>query len=1106
MHDVVSTPSVLHPEDFSSAAAYAAAVKALTDPAAHHDDAAMAKEHAALFALVPRAEATHVAIRNGSWFDPATWSGGQIPGADAKVLIPEAISVNYDGVSDASLFTVRVDGKLLFAPDHDTRMVVDTLVVAKSGLLQIGTTDHPIQDGVTANIVIADNGPIDVNWDPLLLSRGVISHGSTDIHGQEKTSFLKLAMDPLAGSTLLYFDEDAAQNGWHVGDKIVVTGTHIAPQMVNGDWLDISSQDEVRTIKAIYGSTIALDKPLTYDHDSPRADLKAYVADYTRNVVIETQNADDIPVSQRGHVMFMHSPSVDVEYAEFFELGRTDKSTRAVDAATATDVSSDTNVKGRYALHLHETGVDPTSPETIVKGNAVWGSPGWGIVQHASSADIESNATFNTFGAAYVAETGDETGVWHNNIAIQAHGIGAGGDKNADDVAAFDLARSGIGYYFQGRLIKTTDNVAAGVNEGFVYMVRGTSASISADNLDQPEILHGLTSSDVAAAPIQNFSNNEVLAAAYGFIVVKADPAQNHDVRSVIDGFKAWETDIGIHLEYTSHYTFLDTDLTGPDIGRDFEPKGHAGIELGNNTIDIVFNRSKIANYRDGAILDKALVGDPALLITPADFNYVFIDLETHDIKNNAIRNFDPSIDKLLTSSQLGSMPATLQMDWGGDIPVWSFDWPDGRSVVLNGVKHDNIGTVAYRIGNEVFNIGIDQMAGLLAHQGYYTTDDGRKIVVLEEYFSDRATGEISKASIPIQIANDVPLLQSQWYMLDGDAKWLGRIDLHSAAPIATADAASIAQATSVVIDVLSNDTDPNGLTMTVDGITQPAHGTVKQNSDGTLTYTPNSDFVGVDHFKYWVTDHNAKFDDGTVTVNVGSGDGLPGENPPGNTPPAGGPPNGGPVDEGSPSTIPEQNNGTPPVHIPPVVAVPHPPVTPSDPPPVVGAECRSVETPAWMGWGYGHVHLGLQEYSHRFDDARSNLAEAIFKASVNALQYLSSHDRTFNPLSAPAVMYEDFGGAPEFSPRSGVAGDHLGLMAAPLATRDSLSHAIVSTNVQGEDRWNPGDIPGFEPADSLFVFRDIGELSFDPAHHPEGSPLPNMQHQSLVSSGFIFT
>lgn len=113
------------------------------------------------------------------------------------MLIPEAISVDYDGVGAASVFTVRVDGKLLFASDRDTRLEVDTLVIDKTGVLQIGTHDHPVEDGVTANIVIANNGAIDVAWDPMLLSRGVISHGNVEIHGQEKEAFLKLAVDPM---------------------------------------------------------------------------------------------------------------------------------------------------------------------------------------------------------------------------------------------------------------------------------------------------------------------------------------------------------------------------------------------------------------------------------------------------------------------------------------------------------------------------------------------------------------------------------------------------------------------------------------------------------------------------------------------------------------------------------------------------------------------------------------------------------------------------------------------------------------------------------------------------------------------------------------------
>jgi hypothetical protein len=656
-----------------------------------------------------------------------------------------------------------------------------------------------------------------------------------------------------------------------------VTGTHVGPQLVQGQgWIDIGSQDEVRAIKAIYGSTIVLDQPLIYNHDSPRADLKAYVADYTRNVAIETQNASEVPTSQRGHVMFMHSPSVDVEYAEFYELGRTDKSTRAIDAAATNDIASDTNVKGRYALHLHETGVTPSSPETIVKGNAIWGSPGWGIVQHASSADIENNATFNTFGAAYVAETGDETGLWHNNIAIQAHGVGAGPsvDKDQLDVAAFDLARSGIGFYFQGRMVDVTDNVAAGVNEGFVYMVRGSPAAIDANNLAQPEILHGLPSSDISEAPIQNFTNNEVLSAAFGFIVVKANPAQGHDVRSVIDGFKAWETDFGIHLEYTAHYTFLNADLVGPDLGR-VAPKGTSGIQLGTNTFDIVVNRANIVNYQDGIVLSKSLTNDS---ISPSDLNYVIIDLKTQDIQNSAIKNFDPLLDKQLTSGQLLSGPSSLKMSWS-QIPVWDFSYPEGRSVKLVGVKTDSIGPIKYANGSETLNIGVEQMAGLLSHQGYYTTDDGRKIVLLEEYFSDRATGEIFKTSIPIQIADNVPLLKTKWW-LENDAVPLGRIDLNAPGPVVGADAASTTSGTSIVIDVLHNDVDTNNLAMKVDGTTQPVHGKVTENADGTLTYKPDSDFVGVEAFKYWVTDQNGKFDDGIVTITVTAKTGNEGTTP----------------------------------------------------------------------------------------------------------------------------------------------------------------------------------------------------------------------------------
>ena len=88
-------------------------------------------------------------------------------------------------------------------------------------------------------------------------------------------------------------------------------------------------------------------------------------------------------------------------------------------------------------------------------------------------------------------------------------------------------------------------------------------------------------------------------------------------------------------------------------------------------------------------------------------------------------------------------------------------------------------------------------------------------------------------------------------------------------------------QGQSVTINVLANDFDPNGLKMYVDGVTQTIQGTVKDNGDGTLTYTPEADFVGSETFKCWVTDHNGKFTQQYVTVTVNADPGSNGNQAP---------------------------------------------------------------------------------------------------------------------------------------------------------------------------------------------------------------------------------
>lgn len=73
---------------------------------------------------------------------------------------------------------------------------------------------------------------------------------------------------------------------------------------------------------------------------------------------------------------------------------------------------------------------------------------------------------------------------------------------------------------------------------------------------------------------------------------------------------------------------------------------------------------------------------------------------------------------------------------------------------------------------------------------------------------------------------------------------------------------------TGFVIDVLANDLDADGDALTVISATAQS-GSVTINSDGTLTYVPDSDFVGEDRIIYRISDSDGATDIGRVTVNV---------------------------------------------------------------------------------------------------------------------------------------------------------------------------------------------------------------------------------------------
>jgi VCBS repeat-containing protein len=88
-------------------------------------------------------------------------------------------------------------------------------------------------------------------------------------------------------------------------------------------------------------------------------------------------------------------------------------------------------------------------------------------------------------------------------------------------------------------------------------------------------------------------------------------------------------------------------------------------------------------------------------------------------------------------------------------------------------------------------------------------------------------------------------------------------------APVAADDSAITKKDTSVVVDVLGNDSDLDiGDTLIVDSVAQGSNGSVSNNGSW-VTYTPATGFNGTDSFSYTVGDGNGGTDTATVNVTV---------------------------------------------------------------------------------------------------------------------------------------------------------------------------------------------------------------------------------------------
>ncbi len=94
--------------------------------------------------------------------------------------------------------------------------------------------------------------------------------------------------------------------------------------------------------------------------------------------------------------------------------------------------------------------------------------------------------------------------------------------------------------------------------------------------------------------------------------------------------------------------------------------------------------------------------------------------------------------------------------------------------------------------------------------------------------------------------------------------------------PAAVGDTVTTAEDTAVTITVQANDAGLGDGPITVSAVSDPPHGTVVINPDGTVTYTPDADYHGPDSFTYTVRDADGQVSTATVDVTVTPVDDVP--------------------------------------------------------------------------------------------------------------------------------------------------------------------------------------------------------------------------------------
>ncbi len=304
-------------------------------------------------------------------------------------------------------------------------------------------------------------------------------------------------------------------------------------------------------------------------------------------------------------------------------------------------------------------------------------------------------------------------------------------------------------------------------------------------------------------------------------------------------------------------FTLTLDPVTGDYTFELLDQLDHSGSEDDNEELPLDLSSGIIATDKDD---DQLTIDDGSLVINVEnDVPEQTDEVEEQSVQEDALTggNLDDPTNDTVTAT--GSVAGLV--DVGADEPVTFSLNPDTTGLPDVTSKGESVtysvdGNVLTGTGPDgpVFTLTLDPVTG------EYTFE------LLDQL--DHSGSENDNEELPLDLSSGIIATDKDNDELPLDEGSLV-INVENDVPVAEDDIDHTAVGEPIIIDVFSNDNAGADEDATVIGVDDPDNGTAVLNQDGTITYTPDPGFTGVETFDYTIEDKDGDISVATVTVTV---------------------------------------------------------------------------------------------------------------------------------------------------------------------------------------------------------------------------------------------